>query len=248
MRGLPRSEQNHATNGLDIDGDFLYAAQGGHTNAGAPSNNFAFQSEYAYSAAILKVDLARIDALPTLTDPTSGAAYKYDLPTLDDPTRPNVNGQDLGDPFGGNDGLNQAKLTPDGPVTVHAPGFRNAYDVLVTRAGNLYTWDNGSNQTWGGHPHLEGSPDVTNKWVVGEPGSTTPGPNDPIASNRDNLHLIAPTGYYGGHPNPTRANPAGSGFSQRPAGGGERRIPHRAYRRPGYDPAGRLAPGAPILR
>ena len=154
VRGLPRSEENHASNGMALDGSTLYLAQGGHTNAGAPSNNFAFTTEYAYSAAILTIDLAAIDAMTTKTWGEDGSKYKYDLPTLDDPTRPNTgpNGGDLGDPFGGNDGLNQAKLTAGSPVQIYAPGFRNLYDVVLTEDGKLYGWDNGPNGGWGGQP------------------------------------------------------------------------------------------------
>ncbi|MEO0734793.1 MAG: ring canal kelch-like protein, partial [Bacteroidota bacterium] len=223
VRGLPRSEQNHATNGLQLDAtaNVLYVAQGGHTNAGAPSNNFAFSTEYALSGAILSVDLTAIDALPVQTDAVSSETYIYDLPTLDDPTRPNVNGQDVGDPFGGNDGLNQARIVPGGPVQIHSPGYRNAFDVLLTEAGRLYTWDNGANAGWGGHPDGENTPTVTNNWVAGEPGSRGPGPNDAQVNNRDNLHLITGPGYYGGHPNPVRANPAGAGLFTNDQPGGE---------------------------
>jgi hypothetical protein len=38
----------------------LYLAQGGHTNMGAPSNNFKNLPEYALSAAILSIDLDAI--------------------------------------------------------------------------------------------------------------------------------------------------------------------------------------------
>ena len=37
---------------------------------------------------------------------------------------------DLGDPFGGNNGLNQAMWVQNGPVQVYSPGYRNAYDVV----------------------------------------------------------------------------------------------------------------------
>ena len=43
----------------------------------------------------------------------------YDLPTLDDEDRPGVN--DAHDPFGGNNGKNQAIVVPGGPVQVHSP-------------------------------------------------------------------------------------------------------------------------------
>ena len=223
VRGLPRSEENHASNGMQIDGNILYVAQGGHTNAGAPSNNFAFTTEYAYSAAVLTVDLAAIEAMTTKTWGEDGSLYKYDLPTLDDPSRPNTGpgGADVGDPFGGNDGLNQAKITANSPVQVYAPGFRNLYDLVLTESGHLYGWDNGPNGGWGGHPANEGAGTATNNWLSGEPGSTGPGPNDLQVNNQDGLHFITGQGYYGGHPNPIRANPNGAGlFVQSGNGGG----------------------------
>ncbi|AHM62207.1 Kelch repeat-containing protein [Flammeovirgaceae bacterium 311] len=218
VRGLPRSEENHANNGMYIDEqtNLMYVAQGGHTNAGSPSNNFAFITEYALSAAILTVDLNYIEALPTKTD-AKGQQYKYDLPTVDDPTRPNnPDGSDIGDPFGGNDGLNQAKLVLNGPVQIYSPGYRNVYDIVVTktpgREGRMYTIDNGANGGWGGHPENEGTDGtVTNNYITGEPGSSGPGPNDGKVNNKDNLHLVT-KGFYGGHPTPIRANPAGAGL------------------------------------
>jgi len=183
VRGLPRSEENHAANGLELSGDgkTLYLGQGGNTNKGAPSHNFANLPEYAYSAAVLSIDLAQI------------GETTYDLPTLDDETRAGT--PDANDPFGGDDGRNQAKLTPSSPVRVHAPGFRNPYDVLLTKAGKLYTIDNGGNAGWGDVPEGEG-PQGTCTNAVREPGTSDP----------DHLHLITGAGYYGGHANPTRGN------------------------------------------
>ncbi len=248
VRGLPRSEENHASNGMQLAGSptggTLYVAQGGHDNAGAPSNNFAFTVEYALSAALLQVDLAAIESLPT-----QGSApheYKYDLPTLDDPTRANANGitdpaaagydgLDVNDPFGGNDGLNQAKIVVGGPVQIYASGFRNLYDIVISESGKIYGVDNGANQSWGGFPEYEESYNCTNNFVAGEPGSTGNGPdpatyppsvtlldgnNGTVASdgqpdgqvnNKNGLHYIT-EGYYGGHPTPIRGNPAGAGL------------------------------------
>ncbi|RDV11969.1 choice-of-anchor D domain-containing protein, partial [Pontibacter diazotrophicus] len=224
VRGLPRSEENHAVNGMQLDEqtNTLYLAVGGFTNAGSPSNNFAFITEYALGAAILSIDLDVIEAMPT--QGSGSSAYKYNLPTLDDPTRANnPDGSDVNDPFGGNDGLNQAKLVAGGPVQVFSPGYRNAYDLVITKTpgkeGRMYTIDNGANGGWGGHPENEGSDGrVTNNYVSGEPGSTGPGPNDPKVNNLDNLHYIGnigtyvPGSHYAGHPAPTRANPAGAGL------------------------------------
>ncbi|NEU06755.1 hypothetical protein GZH53_00385, partial [Flavihumibacter sp. R14] len=214
VKGLPRSEENHSSNGLTLDAstNILYIAQGGHTNAGSPSNNFAFLTEYALSAAILKIDLNAIN---------SQFGGSYTLPTLDDPSRANSgpNGEDINDPWGGNDGLNQAKLVPGGPVQIYSTGYRNAYDVIITKtsgkAGRMYTIDNGANGGWGGYPDKEGTPQVNNAYITGEPGSTTPGLNDDKVNNLDNLHLVSAPGMppiYGGHPNPIRANPSGAGL------------------------------------
>lgn len=182
--GLPRSEENHGPNGMQLDpsGTLLYLNVGGQTNAGAPSNDFAFLPEYALSAGILLIDLAAI------------GETTYDLPTLDDETRPGEN--DANDPFGGNDGKNQAILVADGPVQVYAPGFRNPFDLFITSAGLMYTIDNGPNAGWGDMPIGEGPG-----------GNATNDINEPGVTYGDGLHLISGAGYYGGHPNPTRSNP-----------------------------------------
>jgi hypothetical protein len=193
VRGLPRSEENHAVNGLALDTatNTLFVGQGGNTNKGAPSNNFAFLPEYAYSAAILSVDLDS----PEL----SNANAPYDLPTLDDEDKPNVPSptpgyEDATDPFGGNNGKNQAKIVPGSPVQVYGSGFRNPYDVVWTTDNKLFAIDNGANADWGSFPVDQG-PGCTN--AVQDLGT----------SDSDALHLVTP-GYYGGPPNPTRANPA----------------------------------------
>lgn len=111
VRGLPRSEENHASNGMQLNPNtnMLYVAQGGHTNAGSPCTNFAYTCEYALSAAILSIDLNAINAMTTKG--SGNTAYKYDLPTLNDPTRTDsLTNIDVNDPFGGNDGLNQAMV------------------------------------------------------------------------------------------------------------------------------------------
>lgn len=238
VRGLPRSEENHATNGLEFvtiaGNDYLLVAQGGHTNAGSPSTNFTWTTEYALSAAVLAIDLAQLAAMPVQSDGVRD--YVYDLPTVDDPTRANVSGVtdpnapgydgvDVNDPFGGNDGLNQARLVPGGPVQIFSPGYRNTYDLVVTASGAVYVTDNGANGGWGGYPDGEGpGGGVTNDYRVGEPGSTGPDPVDGEAqvNNSDHLSLVTTDvqsyvfgSFYGGHPAPIRANPAGAGLFAR---------------------------------
>lgn len=224
VRGLPRSEENHASNGLNIspDGNTLFLAQGGNSNAGAPSNNFAFSCETALSAAVLSIDLPAIEAMPVQTD-AYGQQYIYNIPTVNDPNPArahNGDGSDVNDPFGGNDGLNQARIVEGGPVQVFASGFRNPYDVMIAktgaRAGKMYTFDNAANSGWGGYPKNEGPVAVgqpspaTNEYVAGEPGTV---------NNLDSLQLIS-QGYYGGHPNPIRANPTGAGWLRYDGGTG----------------------------
>ncbi len=184
VRGLPRSEKDHATNGLQLDPvtNTLYLAVGGNTNKGAPSANFAYLPEYALSGAILSIDLGAIG------DST------YDLPTLNDDTR--AGNPDANDPFGGNDGKNQARLVTGGPVQIYSPGYRNPYDLLITRSGRMYTVDNDSNAGWGEIPIKEG-PQGTCTNQVNEPGVTDP----------DGLYRIT-KGFYAGHANPTRGNKA----------------------------------------
>lgn len=190
VRGLPRSEENHAGNGLALDpsGGRLFLAQGGNTNNGAPSEQFVLTPEYALSAAVLTIDLAAIGEVT------------YDLPTLDDPARPGAT--DAGDPFGGADGDNQARIVPGGPVQVYAPGFRNPYDLVLTAGGGLYTVDNGSNPGFGDAPRPAG-------------GRCTNEPRSGGDHQIDTLHRVTP-GYYGGHPNPTRANPENRFAGQSP--------------------------------
>jgi hypothetical protein len=219
VRGLPRSEENHAPNGMAMYNGKLYITIGGFTNAGSPSHSWTYITEYAFSSAILSVDVAAIEAMPTKTDPTGDHPYKYDMPTLDDPTRANnPDGSDLNDPWGGNDGLNQAKIVAGEPVQLFATGFRNSYDVIITKTpgqeNRMYTIDNGPNRNWGGWPVNEGSAgNTTNDYDVNETGSV-------LVTNYDGLEYIGNMTtydpsvniYYGGHPVPIRANPTGAGL------------------------------------
>ncbi|MFK7804014.1 MAG: hypothetical protein AB8G95_20435, partial [Anaerolineae bacterium] len=135
VRGLPRSEQNHSTNGIQVipEQGTMYVAQGGFTDTGAPSRSLGFTNETALSAAILQIDLDLIMGLPTQTD-ANGQLYKYNLPTLNTVQAP-LGEHSYADPWGGNDGLNQAVLLPESPVKLFATGFRNPFDLLLTEAG-----------------------------------------------------------------------------------------------------------------
>ncbi|MGF1481071.1 MAG: malectin domain-containing carbohydrate-binding protein [Cyanophyceae cyanobacterium] len=233
--GLPRSEENHSTNGMDIrtemvDGEphqIMYVVSGGNTNRGAPSNNFAWTSEYYYSAAVLRIDLTQLEQIEAAEGLKGGTdyvdPYVYALPTLNDPTRPdNDQGQDTAagttgladaeaaDTFGGNDGRNQAKYDPNGPVQIYSMGYRNAYDIVITENDNIYTFDNGPNNGWGDVPlTADGTPVTDSSQVATNTPNidvNTGNDNDP-----DNLHLVT-EGFYAGHPNPVYASGPAAGL------------------------------------
>ncbi|WP_036487527.1 malectin domain-containing carbohydrate-binding protein [Myxosarcina sp. GI1] len=233
--GLPRSEENHSINGLDIRTELvngephqiMYVASGGNTNRGAPSNNFAWTSEYYYSTAVLRVDLTQLEQIEGSQGLQGGtsyvAPYVYALPTLNDPTRTdNPQGQDTatgttgaddaeaGDTFGGNDGRNQAKYAPSEPVQIYSLGYRNHYDVVNTEAGNLYTFDNGPNNGWGDIPLTAAGEPVTDASQIGtnNPNINVDTGND---SDKDNLHLVT-NGFYAGHPSPINASGEAAGL------------------------------------
>ncbi len=103
IRGLPRCEENHAINGMDIfeksGSTYLLVVQGGTTNKGAPSNNFAGTPEYFLSASMLIVNLTQLEGMPVYTDPRTNSDYKYDLPTLNDPTRLDIDNTHVDFPY-----------------------------------------------------------------------------------------------------------------------------------------------------
>ena len=99
---------------------------------------------------------------------------------------------DSNDPFGGDNGNNQAVQVAGGPVQIYASGFRNPYDILISSKGVMYSDDNGNNAGQGDVPINEGPQ-----------GNCTNGINEPGVTGPDSLHVVT-QGYYGGHPNPTR--------------------------------------------
>lgn len=253
IRGLPRCEENHAVNGLDMfernGSTYLLIVQGGQTNKGAPSNNFAGTPEFFFSGSMLIVNLTDLESMPTYIDPRNGSKYVYDLPTLNDPTRLDIDKNhpefpypeghpmreatiDIGDPFGGNNSLNQAFPEANGPVQIFSPGFRNAYDVVIAENGKIYTADNGANALWGGLPRIYDSATDT---FLGDESNMVYDPNNHYITNElnengstiihDPLHYVGTINdtnetYYGGHPIPILAFPSRAGiFTYEKVGG-----------------------------
>ena len=184
VRGLPRSEENHAPNGMALDPatNTLYIAQGGNTNMGAPSNNFALP--------------ARVRAVGG--DPLGRPQRdRQHAPTTcrRSTTRPAPGTPTPNDPFGGNNGKNQARLVAGGPVQVYSPGFRNPYDV-GRRPGGQDVHDRQRRQRRLGRRAQSPS---------GPSDAPAPTPcSEPRHHEPTSLHLHHRQGYYGGHPNPTR--------------------------------------------
>ncbi|MEO1171636.1 MAG: hypothetical protein AAFX94_06250, partial [Myxococcota bacterium] len=250
VRGFPRSEENHAVNGIvrtttRAGRSVLLLPVGGHTNAGAQSNNFAYTPEYFYAGAIVALDLDALNALPPRSYAPRGIdhPYLFDLPTLDDPTRPNDGNGDLdgegqpsADVFGGNDGLNQAVFDPSGTVSLYATGFRNAYDLVVTEGRSVCTVDNGANAGWGNAP-VNAAGDVVADSTGDGLADNGPALNLPNDSGEleqgDQLHCftndVALEDYasvpYAGHPNLFRAHGAAAGFFMFAAAGNPWNVP-----------------------
>ncbi|MDU8885505.1 malectin domain-containing carbohydrate-binding protein [Yeosuana sp. MJ-SS3] len=243
IRGLPRCEENHSTNGMQLferNGTrYMLLNQGGNTNKGAPSNNFAGTPEYFYSGSVHIIDLTQLESMMVYTDPRTNTDYVYDLPTLNDPSRADIDNTDpnfpypighpmynatidIGDPFGGNNSLNQAFFEAGSPIQIFAPGFRNPYDTLITENGRIYLSDNGPNSGWGGLPKIY---DVNTDTFLGDQ-STVVGGYDPInhyvtneinengsSLHGDPLHFVGTINdsngtYFGGHPLPINAFPS----------------------------------------
>ncbi|MCF1191256.1 HYR domain-containing protein [Mangrovimonas sp. AS39] len=245
IRGLPRCEENHSTNGMTLferEGtEFMLLCQGGNTNKGAPSNNFAATPEYLYSGNVLIIDMDQLESMPIYNDPRTGTDFVYDLPTLNDPTRADIDNTspyfpypsghplynatiDLNDPFGGHNSLNQAIFEAGSPIEVFAPGFRNTYDIVVTESGRIYLSDNGPNNTWGGTPKIY---DINTDEFLGYQNTVDYDPANHYITNElseensslygDPLHFVGTINdanftYYGGHPNPILAFPNKAGI------------------------------------
>ncbi|MBD3314253.1 MAG: hypothetical protein GF344_00570, partial [Chitinivibrionales bacterium] len=163
ITGLPVSNHDHSINGMvfDNNGD-LYIAVGGNTNAGVPACNIGDVPESPFSAAILKAELSKPDFNGTIRYiETETGAYN------DDQVYGNI-----------------VDVEPGVDVAVYAPGFRNPFDLALTRGGKLYATDNGPNNGYG-------------------PASLSATTEGDEPSNPDELNLVLEGMYYG-HPNRNR--------------------------------------------
>ncbi len=187
--GLPRSAKDHMTNSIAFGPDgALYIAQGSNSAAGAPDDAWYGRSEHLLSAAVLRLDLAKLPRrLPlnvstALTDPST-----LDAGTLDGGTEDTDAGFDAGPSLSAPPAAYDPRA-PGAPLTIFGEGVRNAYDIVWHTNGHLYAPAN-STSAGGSTP---GSPVGVSPVV---PALTN------VPTQDDFLFDIAPGGYYG-HPNP----------------------------------------------
>ncbi|MCB0323051.1 MAG: hypothetical protein KDD69_05735, partial [Bdellovibrionales bacterium] len=124
VKGLPRSRENHAPNGVVLGNDgWLYLSIGGNTNFGAPSTFFSDQPEVNLSAGVVRLNLNNLPSgLPL--DVAAGSQV----------------GSGVGD-----------GETP-GVFEVYADGYRNGYDIVQHTNGRIYLNANEGNKNLGTTP------------------------------------------------------------------------------------------------
>jgi len=174
--GLPRSVRDHLTNQIDFGPDgMLYFGQASNNSMGAPDPIWGNRPERLLSGAILKLN-------PTLVAQRLAAGQgPLDVKTEEGGTY---------DPW-----------AAGAPLTLHATGLRNVFDLVWHRNGQLYAPTNGS-AAGGFTPAFAGG--TTPRRIDGRTTSpAVPALSDVQQTEFDYLFKIDAGGYYG-HPNPTR--------------------------------------------
>ncbi len=185
---LPRSFQDHGTEQPTFGPDgALYVCQGSNTAMGAPDSTWGNRPERILSAAILRLDVSKLNL----------AQGPLDVLTTD--------GGGTYNPYAA--GV---------PLTIYASGVRNAFSLLFTSDGKLYAPTNGS-AAGGNTPAFPNSTNGTRiDTGLPYSGPAVPGLTNVPESEIDWLFQIQQGGYYG-HPAPVRGeyvldagNPGGS--------------------------------------
>ncbi len=198
--GLPRSVKDHLTNSMAWGPDgAMYVIQGGNSAMGERDEIWAMRPEVLMGGAVLRVDIAALDAAGNLPLDVKSGIVEEDG-SLTDEKNYGLGSPELIDLYD--------PTAPGAPVTLYATGFRNAYDLVWHTNGQLYIPVNGSNV--GGN--TPGTPDTLPPacehrldGAVNGPytGPVVPAVDNVPTSQHDYLMRIIEGGYYG-HPNPTR--------------------------------------------
>ncbi len=175
---LPRSLKDHLTSSMAFGPDQqLYISQGGNTAMGRADAAWGNRSEKLLSAAILRLDLQKLEAskdLPLDVKTAEGGSY--------DPS------------------------VEEAPLTLYATGIRNAYDLVWHSNGELYVPTNGSalgGNTPGFYPEDTLVENLINHLVSDTTLKIIPAVAKVTPTQSDWLYRIKAGRYYG-HPNPRR--------------------------------------------
>ncbi|WP_317045517.1 PKD domain-containing protein, partial [Algoriphagus antarcticus] len=232
---LPRSSKDHLTNSLTFDpAGLMFITQGSNSAGGNPDPSWNNRPERLLSAAILKIDLAKLpSSLPLSAFTTDDISVINAAPTS---------------------GLSMSNGTynpysASSPLTIFASGIRNAYDLVWHSNGWLYVPTNG---TAGNNNNSPNSPATTDYPLARRIDGLTTIPATPsLLGGETQKDWLFKTrgGSYHGHPNPYRGefilNHGGLPYSNVPGQTDSPRVdvnkyprnlgPDPNYRQPAYD-------------
>lgn len=196
VTGLPRSKKDHLANSLALGPDgAMYMVMGSQSAMGRVDGAWGNRPETSLAAAVLRIDIAALKALPANQLPYNVVTADPSLvgaTTFDDSKNYSLNDSRAYDP-------NAAGAL----VTLYATGIRNAYDLVWHTNGNLYVPTNGS--AAGGNTPAWFNSTACTKRANGQPynGQTNIPALTGVSTQKDYLYRVVQGGYYG-HPNPKR--------------------------------------------
>ena len=230
--GLPRAYKDHLNFQIAFDKEGgLYFTQGSHTSVGDVDQKWGYRPEHKLTAAVLRLDTARVRPPGNPAIGSTRAKTLVDTP-IDVQT---------------DEGKSYDPAAADAPLKVFATGVRSGYDLLQHRNGHLYSGINGAAGNEGNTPAA--------------PDGRVVAVRDLKTTTDDVLIRIEPGGYYGhpnptrgeyvlNGGNPTAGADAME-IAEYPVG----TRPEKTYRRPAYvfgknySPNGLIeyvAPGSPL--
>ncbi len=176
--GLPRSIRDHMTNGLAFkpgEPNMLYITQGSMSSTGAADPAWGNVPEHLLNAAVLKLDLSKINrtTLPLNVKTEDGGTY--------------------------------TPYAAGAPLTIFGSGVRNAYRLVWHSNGSLYAPTNGAGaggNVPATPADLSGNAACQNRSDGPYVSPAVPGRTS-VSVQSDYLFRVVQGGYYG-HPNPTR--------------------------------------------